>query len=230
MKKRSFFSGGILSGKGFYIALGVSLLAIGGAAFVGVNSAINQLEEQKPQINNQQNQTIEEDPWVLDNQTVDIPKTDIPAPIEEADVPMEKPEIPVLEKYVMPVSGDIIGEFSGDQVVKSITLDEWVMHTGVDIKAAISTPVKSINAGTVTAINNDDMWGTTITISHPDGLISHYANLKTAVNVKVGQNVKASDVIGAVGETAEIERAEPSHLHFGIKKNDSWVDPLSIIR
>ena len=45
----------------------------------------------------------------------------------------------------------------------------------------------------------------------------------------VGQSVKLGDVIGTVGETADIERAEESHLHLGIKQDGEWIDPVSFI-
>ena len=74
------------------------------------------------------------------------------------------------------------------------------------------------------------MWGTTVTIEHADGIVSYYANLKSAVSVKQGQQVKMGAVIGAVGETAEIEQAEESHLHFGVKKDGEWIDPMSLAK
>ena len=104
------------------------------------------------------------------------------------------------------------------------------MHTGIDIKAEQSTPVKAMAAGKVTDIRNDSMWGTTVTITHEDGVISYYANLKSAVPVTVGQKVKLGDVIGNVGQTAEIEQAEESHLHFGVQKDGEWIDPMSLIK
>jgi murein DD-endopeptidase MepM/ murein hydrolase activator NlpD len=32
-----------------------------------------------------------------------------------------------------------------------------------------------------------------------------------------------------VGDTAECEAAELSHLHFALKKNGSWIDPIEYI-
>lgn len=224
---------GFFSGKGFYIALAISLVAVGGAAWIGVNSTMKQLknnndnaDKENPQSNVVQNEAEWDVP--KDNQ-VDNKKPDVPANEPKVE---EKPqeEASPQQGFIMPLSGEIINGYSGDKVVKSKTLDEWVMHTGIDLKAKVSTPVKAASAGKVIDVRNDDMWGACVIIEHPNGVETHYYNLKSAVNVNKNQNVKLGDVIGSVGQTAEIEQAEEEHLHFGIKKNGEWVDPLTIIK
>lgn len=217
------------SGKGFYVALAVSLVAVGGAAWIGVNSAINQLENDTPELQNN-SQYEENNEWSLPSDyEANVPQTNVPAETPSSQA-SEDTNTSVEQGYILPLKGEILNPFSGDKVVKSKTLDDWVMHTGVDLAAAISTPVKAMSAGTVIEVVNDDMWGTTVSIEHVGGIVSYYANLKSAVNVKQGQQVKMGDVIGSVGETADIEHAEESHLHFGIKKNGEWVDPMTIVK
>ena len=41
--------------------------------------------------------------------------------------------------------------------------------------------------------------------------------------------VDIGQTIGTVGNTAQCEIAEESHLHFGVKKNSEWVDPQSVM-
>ena len=48
--------------------------------------------------------------------------------------------------------------------------------------------------------------------------------------MKKGAEVKVGDIVGYVGNTAEIEIAEDSHLHFAMKKNDEWIDPMGLIK
>lgn len=74
------------------------------------------------------------------------------------------------------------------------------------------------------------MWGVTVTVSHTNGYDSIYCGLKPSVPVKKGAKVKIGDIVGYVGNTAEIEIAEESHLHLAVKKNDSWIDPMSILQ
>lgn len=48
----------------------------------------------------------------------------------------------------------------------------------------------------------------------------HLTNLK----VKLGQKVKAGDVIGSIGDNPK-DSGDPAHLHFEIEKNGDKVDP-----
>lgn len=226
----SLKSKSVLSGKGFYIALVLSLVAIGGAAWLGISSAVKGLE------NNAEDdilppKVITGDEWEekpAETKKDDIPKeTDTkPDPTEEANEPVS----PEPQGFIMPIQGDVLNPYSGDKVVKSKTLNEWVMHTGIDIKSEVGAPVKTISGGKVIEVKNDDRWGTLIVIEHPNGITSHYMNLKSATNVKQNQNVKLGDVIGSVGETCAIEKAEEPHLHFGVKQNGEWIDPMSICK
>jgi murein DD-endopeptidase MepM/ murein hydrolase activator NlpD len=68
-----------------------------------------------------------------------------------------------------------------------------------------------------------------VIIDHGSGIMGYYYNLTSAVTVEEGDEVQSGEVIGAVGDTAEIELAESTHLHFGLKQNGEWIDPISYI-
>lgn len=223
---------GFFSGKGFYIALAISLVAIGGAVWIGVNSSLEKLENENEQINPTPAPITDyNEEWTLPRgEEVNIPQSDVPAETIKQEENKPKETTPVQQGFILPLNGEILNAYSGDKVVKSKTLDEWVMHTGIDISAQASTPVKAAAAGKVIEVKNDDMWGACVVIDHGNGVESHYYNLKSAINVKKNQQVKLGDTIGAVGETAEIERAEAPHLHFAIKQNGEWIDPMTLIQ
>lgn len=223
-----------LAGKGFYIALVVCVAAVGGAAWLGVNSAMDKLGESAPSIP-QAASSREETQWSVPNETPVAKKQEgVKAESKSESVVESKTEVPtetaVEQGFILPINGEILNAYSGDKVVKSKTLDDWVMHTGIDIAAEVSTPVKAMSSGKVTLITSDSMWGTTVTIDHGNGIVSYYANLKPGVNVVENQNVKMGDVIGAVGDTCDIERAEESHLHFSVKQGNEYIDPMSIMK
>ena len=44
-----------------------------------------------------------------------------------------------------------------------------------------------------------------------------------SVTVKNGEYVKKGQIIGYIGSTG---RSTGAHLHFGIMKNNAWVDPM----
>lgn len=223
---------GFFSGKGFYIALAVSLVAVGGAAWIGINSSLDKLNDNNSlNLDNTPSQVAEPNTeWGLPSeQEAAKPQSDVPAN-ENNSASSENNNSNAAQSFIMPLKGSILNPYSGDKVVKSKTLDQWEMHTGIDIAAKVSTPVKAVSAGKVIEIKNDSMWGACVIIEHPNGYESHYYNLKSAVNVKKNQTVKLGDVIGSVGTSAEIERAEESHLHFAMKQNSKWVDPMSLLK
>jgi murein DD-endopeptidase MepM/ murein hydrolase activator NlpD len=129
------------------------------------------------------------------------------------------------KKFSMPVFGEISFEYAQDKLVYSKTLDEWRAHAGLDLKADRGTPVKVVADGVVTEIKNDPRLGVTIIVDHLNGLKTVYANLANGDMVSPNQKVKQGEVIGAVGNTASFEAADPPHLHFEVLKNNKNVDP-----
>jgi len=129
------------------------------------------------------------------------------------------------KKFSMPVFGEISFEYAQDRLVYSKTLNEWRAHPGIDIKAERGTPVKVVADGVVTEIKNDPRLGVTIIVDHLNGIKTVYSNLANGDMVTPNQKVKQGEVIGAVGNTASFESAEPPHLHFEVLKNNKNVDP-----
>lgn len=132
--------------------------------------------------------------------------------------------------FQKPVEGDVVREFAKDNLIYSPTLEEWVTHTGIDIKADKTTVVKSAEVGTVKSIKNDPRYGLTVVIEHANGFSSVYSNLLTAEFVEEGENVKKGQTIATVGNTATFEIADESHLHFEILKDSKYVDPELYIK
>lgn len=129
---------------------------------------------------------------------------------------------------ILPISGDILTEFTNDKLVYSSTLDEWRSHDGIDIKSSIGTKVMSPQDGTIKEVIEDDLWGITVVIDHGNGLVSKLSNLATLEMVKPGISVVKGDYIGAVGKSANIEMAMEPHLHFEVTKDGKIIDPRSI--
>ena len=127
------------------------------------------------------------------------------------------------------MNGEIVCEFSGGELVKSKTLNVWKTHDGVDIAGKMGEKVKSMTSGTVTQVYNDPMLGATVEIDHGSGLIGFYSNLAEDIAVTSGQTVSAGTVIGSIGDTAEGEIDDETHLHFALKKNGEWIDPIALI-
>ena len=128
--------------------------------------------------------------------------------------------------FVMPADGEVFGSFSQGELVRNVTLGEWRTHDGIDIKAAKGSPVRAVADGVVSKVYDDPMWGTVVEITHAGGITSITSGLDPAVAVSQGDTVRVEDTIGVVGEILA-EVSMDSHIHFGLKQDGKWVDPIS---
>ena len=98
------------------------------------------------------------------------------------------------------------------------------LHNGTDFAAPTGTPVWSCAAGKIICAGKRGANGNLVSIDHGEGLSSHYAHLsRFGPGIKTGVEVKQRRVIGYVGSTG---RSTGPHLHWGLKKNGKFLDPL----
>ncbi len=136
------------------------------------------------------------------------------------------PEAEALPLYfIWPVTGVLERRYDENTLSYDTTMADWRTHKGWDIAAGLGGHVLSTADGTVSAIYQDPLYGTTVEIDHGQGVVSVYANLGAEPTVSVGQSVQVGDVIGAVGESAICEVGEAYHLHFAMKHNGVSADP-----
>lgn len=99
-------------------------------------------------------------------------------------------------------------------------------HNGVDFRAAPGTPVFAASAGVVTVAGNGGPCGNMVEIQHAGGITTAYCHFsRIAPGIHVGQRVDTRQLIGYVGATG---RATGPHLHFVVKKNGVYVDPMTL--
>lgn len=129
--------------------------------------------------------------------------------------------------FVSPVKGTVYKSHSTTTPVFSNTLDEWRIHTGIDISTDDGAQVLAVSDGEVTAVYNDPMLGETVEITHNDTHKSYYSNLALdSIRCAVGDTVKQGDMVASVGDTTISELADEPHLHFEMKINGESVNPL----
>ncbi len=131
--------------------------------------------------------------------------------------------------FISPVSGTVMKQHSTDVPVYSTTLEEWRIHTGVDISTAEGADVFAAAAGNVTKVYSNPLLGKTVEITHKDGSKTLYSNLSADGLVAVGKEVASGEKIGVVGDSAISEIADEAHLHFEILVNDTSVNPLDYL-
>ena len=230
---------------GLYATLGLSIAMIGAAGYFAYNQTTNELDTQLDSIAQRTGTapvtTITEKR--VDAAAADVPKettvsyTQITTPSETTVTTTEiKPEqttphIPtaVSQNYVFPVGGEVILPFSGGELIKSITTGVWQTHNGVDFAAVEGEKVKAMSGGRVSEVVNDALWGYCVIIEHGNGVSSRYCSLNESIGVSLGDEVEVGEVIGSVGKSADIESAQPVHLHFEVKENGSFINPVEFI-
>jgi murein DD-endopeptidase MepM/ murein hydrolase activator NlpD len=114
-------------------------------------------------------------------------------------------------KFAMPVQGNIIRGYSKGK------------NDGIDIAAAAGTPVKAAADGTVAAVTKDTTGTPIVVIRHADGLLTVYAGVD-GLKVGKGDAVKKGQTIAAV------RNANPSFVHFEVRKGVDSLDPLPYVQ
>ena len=105
-------------------------------------------------------------------------------------------------------------------------LQKWRAHLGVDYAAPTGTPVRSVGDGVVEFAGVQGGFGNVVFVSHRNNNTTVYGHL-SRIDVKRGQSISQSQVIGAVGATGW---ATGPHLHFEFRVNGVHHDPLTIAK
>ncbi len=101
-------------------------------------------------------------------------------------------------------------------------------HNGTDVKLEIGDPVCAAFDGKVRVSEYSKRtggYGNLIVLRHANGLETYYAHLSER-NVKVGEIVKAGEVIGKGGNTG---RSTGSHLHFEVRYHGQSFDAERLV-
>ena len=109
-------------------------------------------------------------------------------------------------------------------------------HYGVDIAGPLGSPVRSWWSGQVSEVISDGGCGNGLTIRSGDyeHIYCHLAGSagegwyrSGAVLLRVGQRVRAGQVIGHIGLTGS---TTGPHLHWGMRYRGEWMDPARVLR
>ena len=247
-KKEPFFerAEAFFAGKGFYIVLFLCVAVIGVSAWSLLTGGDLPSREAEPGIaaakldpgtptGEDAVPTVKATPAPTPAPTPDPTPEPTPEPAPPAQtaapapVQTPAPAAEVRDYYIWPVAGPIENGYSMAVLTFNRTMQDWRTHDGVDIAAELGAQVKALTNGKVAAVYDDDLYGTTVVISHRNGLESIYSNLAAAPTVAVGDQVVVGQVIGSVGDTALCETGEVCHLHLAMKKDGVSVDPTEYL-
>lgn len=210
------------------VALVLCFCVVAIASIFTLRSNFNKLD-----LNGDDNINIAQD----ENQQQD--EQNVVEPVPTVDSTAQKPEEPekgqnegkvTASSFTIPLKGEITKQFSNEVPIYSQTLDEYLVHNGIDIQAPIDTQVLAAGAGTITKVYNDDKLGITIEISHGNGIVTKYSNLSTTKMVEEGDVVDKGQPISGVGSSSLFESLESPHLHFEVLKDGVAIDPSTYIK
>lgn len=104
--------------------------------------------------------------------------------------------------------------------------DPVTRHYGIDIVSKPDEVIKATLDGTVLLANFTSETGWVIGIQHSNNLFSWYKH-NSALLKKVGDFVKAGEVIAVIGNSGELSSGP--HLHFELWFNGSALDPQKYV-
>jgi murein DD-endopeptidase MepM/ murein hydrolase activator NlpD len=117
-----------------------------------------------------------------------------------------------------PVEGQVIRLFSVD------TAENRERNLGIDVSVDADAPIRAAAEGQIAEILEEPVYGTSVWISHGDGIFTFYGGC-SGLLVEKGQKVTKGQQIGTVKEQA----SGLSVLHFEVWIDNTPVDPLSCI-
>ncbi len=92
----------------------------------------------------------------------------------------------------------------------------YAMHEGTDLFAVTGTPVTAVVDGTIWKMQSTLDRGKSIWLKAPNGSYYFYGHLgRFARGLSIGKRVRAGDLIGAIGTSADAQGTYP-HVHFEI--------------
>ncbi|MBR4110179.1 MAG: M23 family metallopeptidase [Clostridia bacterium] len=130
--------------------------------------------------------------------------------------------------FTKPCEGEIIKSFSGEDLVYSKTLKEWIIHNGIDISGKKGEIINSVCDGEIANIKYDYKYGNVIEMKSGEFFIK-YAGVEPLDGLKIGDKVKVGQQIAMMSDDVGFELDAGVHLHLEIIKNNKQINPSTLI-
>ena len=127
------------------------------------------------------------------------------------------------------LGNQVIRSYSEKEPSYSETLGVWEIHKAIDVEANENQEVKSLTDGTVLDIYDDDKYGMSVKIQSDEDTVFVYSSLSNNVTAKKGEKVTEGQCIGYVGNTSDVECLSGVHVHLSAYKNNTAINPMSLL-
>ena len=145
------------------------------------------------------------------------------AEIKKARAPFTENLLP-MGQFLRPAEGPFSGVYGSRRTYNG---EERNWHKGLDIAAPTGTPAYTpADAKVSLVLPNTFFNGNMVVLDHGHQLFSVFCHL-SRIDVKNGQNLKAGDLVGAIGATG---RATGPHLHWGVYWRNMALDPALFLK
>ncbi len=124
--------------------------------------------------------------------------------------------------FVPPLEGAVTSPYGTTRTMNGVKKG---IHTGVDLRAAMGTPVVAPAGGVVVLADDLYFAGKCVYIDHGRGVFSVMMHL-SEIAVSTGDRVRSGDLVGKTGCSG---RVTGPHLHFGVRVHGKWVNPLPLV-
>ena len=205
---------------GVYIALAISIIAVGSVLVAGLSRRLTKTNENSSL--NAQQQVEQKVTGQKDTRT-SVSVTAVSRETQKQTTTSVK-EMPHL--YLLPLTNTVQKPYSAEGPQYCKTMNDWRLHLGVDFAGEVGQRVKSVTRGTVRAVKNDPLWGGIVEIDHGVGVITRYCGVQA--NVAVGDKVDMGGFIGTL-QTIPCECAQSAHLHLEMIVDGTPIDPVAAI-
>ena len=210
----------IWSKPGFYAAVLLCVGAVGVGSYAAMRKSLSAVET-----------PTYSDVFAMPEETlgVIVPQTQpilITEPTTGRETTTAADDLPFTGSFSLPLSTEILKDYSDGEMVFSQTMNDWRVHNGIDFTGPKGGEVRAVQHGTVKAVYDDELWGTVAEIDHGNEMIVKYCGLSKPSALPVGTEVTKGQTIGKLGEIP-VESAEEPHLHLEITVNGTTVDPLA---
>ncbi len=122
------------------------------------------------------------------------------------------------QKMVLPLKGKITSKFG----VRTHPISgDLRFHAGIDIAAEKGTNIYSAFDGEIIEADYDNWNGNYLKIKHDNDIMTVYCHCEK-LNVKVGQKIRAGEVVATVGSTGS---STGPHLHFELRIDNVSYNP-----
>ncbi len=123
-----------------------------------------------------------------------------------------------------PVQGEVVIPYSPDHGVFHFTLEQFSTSDAVVLSSMVGAEVKAAAKGVVTAIEEDERTGTTVTLAVGNNTSLVYGQLAIG-DLSEGDIVEAGECLGTVAEPTRYYIVEGPNLYFQVLEGEESLDP-----